>query len=104
LALSASLEADDLNEARIEFEAMDKDGDRELTESEYIASCMKVYKRIHEEDFDLWVYAVLTSTYKNRKDLKKAKVHIGRVKKKAKKAKKKKKSNKKGDKHRVEPK
>ena len=91
MALSASLESDDLNEARIEFEAMDKDGDRELTESEYIASCMKVYKRIHEEDFDLWVYAVLTSTYKNRKDLKKAKVHIGRVKKKAKKGKKKKK-------------
>jgi hypothetical protein len=103
LALSPSLEPDDLNEARIEFEAMDKDGDRALTESEYIASCIKVYKRVHEQDFDLWVYAVLTSKYKCKTDLKAAKVHIGLVKKKKGK-KRKSKSNKKGEKHKVKPK
>ena len=106
LALSVSLEPDDLNEARIEFEAMDKDGDRALTEDEYIASCIKVYKRVHEQDFDLWVYAVLTSKYKSKADLKKAKVHIGIVKKKKgkNKSKRKSKSNKKGEKHKVKPK
>lgn len=92
LALSKSLEKSELEEARIEFEAMDHDGDRELTEPEYIESCKKVYKRIHESDFDLWVYAVLTSTHKTRADLKKAHIHIGRIKKKSKKGKYKKKA------------
>lgn len=92
LALSKSLEKSELEEARIEFEAMDHDGDRELTESEYIESCKKVYKRIHESDFDIWVYAVLTSTHKTRSDLKKAHIHIGRIKKKSKKGKYKKKA------------
>ena len=105
LALSTSLERDDLEEARIEFEAMDKDGDRELTESEYVNACMKVYKRIHEQDFDLWVYAVLTADHKTRTDLKKAKVHIGRVKKRAKRQSKKGGKGKgSGKKHKVTPK
>ena len=43
---------------------MDKDGDQELTETEYVNACMKVYKRIHDQDFDLWVYAVLTADHK----------------------------------------